>query len=138
MKNTYYTVFDWNYILPLIDHVQDIAHESVNGRRNRLAAVPEILNAVLYGGYCYEVGQCTPFWEDIPYISDKIKHGDIICRFNGQNLGCSKFCDYRQLLDCVTVDHITEKRIIGKCGERVRPEQIICVCRVGIERSATK
>jgi hypothetical protein len=138
MKSTYYTIFDQNRISAFIDRVHDIAHESVIGRRNRREAEPAILKAALYGGYCSAVGRCTPVWEKIPYITDKIKRGDIIYRFNGKNLGCSRFCDYRQILDCVAVDHVTKSSVIGTCGERVRPEQIICVCRVGIERSASK
>ena len=138
MKNTYYTIFDRNHILSLIDNAHDIAKESVRGRRNQLEAVPAILKVTLYGGNCYAIGQCMPLWKRIPYITDKIKRGDAIYRFNGMNLGCSKFCDYRQLLDCVIVDHVTKKRIIGINDERVRPEQIICVCREDIERSATK
>lgn len=133
MKNTYYTIFALAYMTPFVDYVRDIARDSVNGRRNRLEAVPAILNTSLYGGYCYAVGQCAPLWEQIPYITDKIKRGDIIYRYNGTNLGCSKFCDYRQILDVVTVDHVTKSRVIGTCGERVRPEQIICVCREGVE-----
>lgn len=143
MKNTYYTIFALSRITPLVDHVRNIARESVNGRRNRLEAVPAILNASLYGGYCYVVGQCTPLWEQFPYITDKIKRGDIIFRYNGKQLGTARFSDYRQILDVVTVDHVTKSRVIGTWGERVRPEQIICVCRAGIEnnvkeRSETK
>lgn len=138
MKNTYYTIFALSRIELLVDHVRDIAYESVTGRRNQLEAVPEILKATLYGGYYFAVGQCMPMWEQIPYITDKIKRGDIIYRFNGKNLGCSRFCDYRQIIDVVTVDHVTKNSVIGTCGERVRTEQIICVCRAGIERSAIK
>lgn len=138
MKKTYYTIFALSYIVPLVDHIRDIAYESVIGRRNQLEAVPAILNAELYGGYCFAVGQCTAIWQDLPYITDKIKRGDIIYRFNGKNLGCSRFCDYRQILDCVTVDHVSKNMVIGTRKERVRTEQIICVCRADIERGVAK
>lgn len=143
MKNTYYTVFDWNYIAPLIDHAHDIADETIKGRRNKLNAAPHILRAMLFNGYYYNTAWCEPCWEKLPHITDKIKRGDIICRFNGRQLGCAIFSDYRQCLDIVYVDHVSKNMVIGTMKERVRAEQIICVCRAGIEnnvkeRSETK
>ena len=132
MKNTYYTIFALSYMLPYVVRVRDIAYESVTGRRNQLEAVPKILKASLFGGYHYSIGMTSGCWKQFPYITDKIRRGDIIYRLNGRNLGCARFCDYRQILDCVAVENVTKNSVIGTRGERVRPEQIICVCREGV------
>lgn len=142
MKNTYYTIFALSHIVPLVEHAHDIAREVRKGKRNQLEEVPLMLTCLLYTGYHYSdkettIGYCEPCWEKLPYTTDKIKRNDIIYRFNGKNLGCSRFTDYRQVLDVVTVDHVTKNSIIGTYGERVRAEQIICVARKDVKQNDT-
>lgn len=59
--------------------------------------------------------------------ADSISAGSVIVRIVGRRLGCSRFPDYRQCLDIVTVDHITPCYYIGSCGERVRLEDVVFV-----------
>ena len=129
MKNTVFTVFPLEYIKPIADYAYDLATEKVRGCRNQREAVPGIIRTILFGGDMFGVHQ-NAVLEDIPNKSERVKKGDIIYRVNGVKFsGKSFYCEYRQFLDVVTVDHVTKSMIIGTYGERVRFEQIICVCR---------
>lgn len=55
----------------------------------------------------------------------RLKSATAVLRSVGVNLGTSKWKDTRYVLDCVTIAKITEKLVIGTCGERVPIEEVI-------------
>jgi hypothetical protein len=152
MKRKEYKTFVYSllYIQNLYDYARNLVTEyTPNEYRNRKEYFPIVFKKLLFGGYFEIFNHGKLVYKDMihpsesgaestPYKLDEVRRDDYIYRFNGCNLGTKRFPDYRQIMGVVKVDHVSQKYIIGTCGERVRPEQIICVCREGIERSETK
>lgn len=140
MTNVPYTfaVYSEEYIVPLLDFCRDEVSENVVGCRNQAEELPRVFQKNLVGGYWsyFKYGELVEKWysrsiDTIPYIYDTLKQGDIVIRRNGKEFGCAKHSDYRQVLDVVTVGKVLSSKLvcIGTAGERVRLEQVICVCR---------
>lgn len=55
----------------------------------------------------------------------RMKTATTILRSVGMNLGNYKFQDVRYVLDVVTIAKVTDKMVIGTCGERVPIEKVI-------------
>lgn len=55
----------------------------------------------------------------------RLKSATVVLRSVGVNLGSSKWKDTRHVLDCVMIEKITEKLVIGTCGERVPIGEVI-------------
>lgn len=55
----------------------------------------------------------------------RLKSATRVLRSVGKNLGNYKFKDVRFVLDCVTISKITDKMVIGTCGERVPLGEVI-------------
>lgn len=55
----------------------------------------------------------------------RLKTATTILRSVGMNLGSYKYKDTRYVLDVVTIAKITDKMVIGTCGERVLIADVI-------------
>lgn len=55
----------------------------------------------------------------------RLKSATAVLRSVCVNLGSYKWKDTRHVLDCVTIAKITEKLVIGTCGERVPLKEVI-------------